>query len=370
MADQALKRTRLYDWHVRAGARMVAFAGWEMPVQYPTGPIEEHKRVRSSAGLFDIDHMGQFRVSGPDAEAFLQRMQTWDVSRTAVHQAHYGLMCYDDGGVVDDVFLYHLPDHWLVVVNAANREKDLAWLQAHVGDADVTLRDVSEETYMIALQGPRAQAILQRVTDVDLSQLPFHGVIEGTVAGVPAVVGATGYTGEYGYELFFTADEAVHVWEALLEAGEPDGLIPCGLAARDTLRAEACLPLYGHEIHSEIDPISAGLRFAVRFDKGDFLGRDALLKVHLEGPEYRLVAFEMVEKGVPRQGYEVVANGISVGEVTTGLYSPTTDRYVGMAYVPAEFAAVGTELSIIIRDRPRAARVVRRPFYVPAYRRR
>ncbi len=223
---------------------------------------------------------------------------------------------------------------------------------------------------MLALQGPKAQAILQRVTDVDLSQLPFHGVIEGTVAGVPTIVGATGYTGEYGYELFFTADEAAHVWEALLEAGEPDGLIPCGLAARDTLRAEACLPLYGHEIHSEIDPISAGLRFAVRFDKGDFLGRNALLKVHLEGPEYRLVAFEMVERGVPRQGYEVAANGISVGEVTTGLYSPTTDRYVGMAYVPAEFAAVGTELSIIIRDRPRAARVVRRPFYVPAYRRK
>ncbi|MCD6289458.1 MAG: glycine cleavage system aminomethyltransferase GcvT [Anaerolineae bacterium] len=366
---QELMQTRLHDWHVRAGARMVEFAGWEMPVQYPTGPIEEHKRVRSAAGLFDIDHMAQFRIGGPDALAFLQRVQTWDASRTDVYQAHYGLLCYDDGGIVDDVFLYHLPDHWIMAVNAANRDKDRKWLEAHVGALDVTFQDISDETYLVALQGPKAQAILQRVTDVDLEALPFHGVAEGTVAGVPAVIGATGYTGEYGYELFFSADEALHVWEALLEAGEPDGLIPCGLAARDTLRAEACMPLYGHEIHSEIDPISAGLKFAVWFGKGDFIGRDALLKVYLEGPEYRLVAFEMVDRGVPRHGYEVLADGMSVGEVTTGLFSPTTGRYVGMAYVPATYAAVGTDISIVIRDRPRAARIVRKPFYVPAYRR-
>ncbi|HEY64463.1 MAG TPA: glycine cleavage system aminomethyltransferase GcvT [Caldilineae bacterium] len=370
MTEAGLRRTRLYDWHVQAGARMVEFAGWEMPVQYPTGPIEEHKRVRAAAGLFDIAHMGRFRISGPHAEAFLQAVQTWDIRRTKVHEAHYALLCYDDGGVVDDVFLYHLPDGWLMVVNAANKEKDLAWLQAHVGDADVILQDVSDEMYMVALQGPLAQAILQRVTDVDLARLPFHGVTHGMVAGVSTLIGATGYTGEYGYELLFPVDEVRHVWEALLEAGEPEGLIPCGLAARDTLRAEVCLPLYGHELHAEIDPISAGLKFAVRFDKGDFLGRNALLKVHLEGPVYRLVAFEMVDRGVPRQGYEVVAGDIAVGEVTTGLYSPSTGRYVGMAYVLAEYAAVGTELAVVIRERPRAARVVRRPFYTPAYRRK
>ncbi len=370
MAEQERKRTRLYDWHVQAGARMVAFAGWEMPVQYPTGPIEEHQRVRTAAGLFDIDHMGQFRIGGPDAERFLQFVQTWDIRQTDVYQAHYAILCYQDGGVVDDVFLYHLPDHWLMVVNAANREKDLAWLQAHVGRMDVDLRDISDETYMVALQGPKAQTILQRVTDVDLTKVAFHTVAEGNVAGVPTLIGATGYTGEYGYELFYPADQAERVWTALLEAGEPDGLVPCGLAARDSLRAEACMPLYGHEIHAEIDPISAGLRFAVRFDKGEFLGRDALLKVRLEGPTRRLIAFEMVDRGVPRQGYEVLVDGVTVGEVTTGLYSPTTDRYVGMAYVPTEHAAVGTPLAILIRGKPRAARVVRRPFYIPAYRRK
>jgi aminomethyltransferase len=216
---------------------------------------------------------------------------------------------------------------------------------------------------MLALQGPQAHPILQRVVDVDLGRVPFHTTAVGNVAGVPTLIAATGYTGEHGYELFFPADEAERVWTALLRAGEPEGAIPCGLAARDTLRAEACLPLYGHEIHAGIDPISAGLGFAVRFDKGDFLGRDALLKIRLEGPDRQLVGFEMVERGVPRQGYEVLVRGVSVGRVTTGLYSPSTDRYVGMAYVPAEYAAVGTELAVVIRDQPRAARVVPRPFY-------
>lgn len=342
---------------------MMEFAGWEMPAQYPTGPIEEHQRVRTAAGLFDIDHMGQLRLSGPDAEALLQAVQTWDIRRTGVGQAHYTLFCYADGGTVDDVFLYHLPDHWLIVVNAANREKDLTWLQAHVGDATVTLEDISEQTYMLALQGPQAQTILQRVTEVDLARVAFHTIVSGHVAGVPALISATGYTGEHGYELLFPADEAEHVWTTLLRVGESEGLIPCGLVARDTLRAEACLPLYGHEIHAAIDPISAGLGFAVSFDKGDFIGREALLKVHLEGPQQRLVAFEMVERGVPRPGYPVVVGGASVGQVTSGLYSPSTGRYVGMAYVPAAYAAVGTELAIVIHKQPRAARVVPRPFY-------
>ncbi len=367
--EATLRRTRLYEWHTRAGARMTAFAGWEMPVQYPTGPIEEHHRVRTAAGLFDLDHMGQFRISGSDAERFLQWVQTWDITRTGPQQAHYAILCYQDGGVVDDVFLYHLPDHWLMVVNAANREKDLTWLRAHIGAMDVHVQDISEETYMVALQGPKAQEVLQRVTDLDLGNVAFHTIAAGEVAGVSCLIGATGYTGEYGYELFFPAEEAERVWTALLEAGASEGVVPCGLAARDSLRAEACMPLYGHEIHAAVDPISAGLRFAVRFDKGDFLGRDALLKIHLEGPARRLIAFEMLERGVPRQGYEIQVDGIPVGEVTTGLYSPTTDRYVGMGYVEAKYAAVGTSLAVVIRGRPRAAQVVRRPFYVPAYRR-
>ena len=342
---------------------MVEFAGWEMPVQYPTGPIEEHQRVRTAAGLFDIDHMGQLRLSGPDAEIFLQSVQTWDIRRTRVGEAHYALLCYADGGIVDDVFLYHLSDCWLIVVNAANREKDLTWLQAHVEDAAVTLEDISEQTYMLALQGPRAQAILQRVTEADLARVAFHTIISSQVAGIPALISATGYTGEHGYELLFPADEAEHVWTTLLQAGESEGLTPCGLAARDTLRAEACLPLYGHEIYADVDPISAGLGFAVSFDKGEFIGREALLKIRLEGPRQRLIAFEMIERGMPRPGYPVMAGGMPVGQVTSGLYSPSTGRYVGMAYVPAAYAAVGTELTIVIHERPRAARVVQRPFY-------
>lgn len=365
----SLQRTPLYDWHMRAGARLIEFAGWEMPVHYPSGPLAEHQRVRTAAGLFDISHMGQLQVRGLHAEPFLQTIQTWDVRRTPVGQAHYALLCYADGGVVDDIFLYHLPDAWLIVVNAANRAKDLAWLRAHLPSDDIVLEDISPTRAILAIQGPQAQTILQRATDVDLATLTYHGVCWGNVAGVPALIGATGYTGEYGYELSLPAERAEEVWVALLEMGAPEGLIPCGLAARDTLRAEAALPLYSHELHAEVDPISAGLGFAVRFDKGPFLGRDALLKTRLEGPQRRLVGFEMLERSVPRHGYRVTMGGVAVGQVTSGLYSPTTGRYVGMAYVPAEYATAGTELAIVIRDKARPAQVVPLPFYTPAYRR-
>lgn len=364
-----LQRTRLYDSHVALGARLVPFAGWEMPVQYSTGPLAEHHAVRQTAGLFDIDHMGQVEVRGPDALAFLQRMQVYDLAQMAEEDAHYSLICYADGGIVDDVFIYRRPDHWFVVINASNRAKDIVWLKAHSHGFNVTVADVSDETCMLALQGPRAQSIMQTICPADLSQMRFHTGLATMVAGVPAYVGATGYTGEYGYEIFFPAEKAEHVWNSLLEAGKPYGLVPCGLAARDSLRFEPCLPLYGHEINAGVDPISAGLGWTVVLNRGDFIGRDALLQVKLEGPAERLVAFEMVEKAVPRQGYPVLSGGVEVGEVTTGMYSPTTDRYVGLAYVPSDLAALGTELSILVREKPRKAVVVRKPFYTPAYRR-
>ncbi|MCC7352692.1 MAG: glycine cleavage system aminomethyltransferase GcvT [Anaerolineae bacterium] len=364
-----LQRTRLYATHVALGARLVPFAGWEMPVQYPSGPLAEHHAVRRSVGLFDIDHMGQVEVRGPDATAFLQRLQVWDLNKMKEGDARYSLACYADGGIVDDLFIYRRPDRWFVVVNASNRAKDVAWFRAHAHGFKVMLNDVSDETYMLALQGPQAQATLSPLCPANLAQMPFHTGQETTVAGVPAYLGATGYTGEYGYEVFFPAEKAEHVWGALLEAGKPYGIIPCGLAARDSLRFEPCLPLYGHEISAEVDPISAGLGWTVSFDKGDFLGRDALLQTKLEGPGDRLVALEMVEKAVPRQGYAVLANDVEVGRVTTGMYAPTADRYVGLAYVPADLAAIGTELAVLVRDKPRAARVVKKPFYTPAYRR-
>jgi aminomethyltransferase len=364
-----LQKTHLNGVHVALGARMVPFAGWEMPVQYPTGPLVEHQAVRKAAGLFDIDHMGQVEVRGPYAEAFLQYVQVYDIAQMAENDAHYSVMCYADGGVVDDIFVYRRSDHWFVVINASNRAKDVAWLRAHAYGYNVTIDDVSDDTYMIALQGPKAEAILQKVCPANLAAMKFHSGLATTVCGVKAYIGATGYTGEYGYEIFFPADKAVDVWTKLMEAGQPFGLIPCGLAARDSLRFEPCLPLYGHEINAGTDPISAGLSWTVSFNKGDFIGRDSLLQVKLEGPIEKLVAFEMVEKSVPRGGYCVLAGDVEVGEVTTGMFSPSTDRYVGLAYVPTELAAIGTEISILVRDKPRKAKVVKKPFYVAAYRR-
>ena len=365
-----MNRTLLYDVHVALGGRMVDFAGWELPVQYPTGPLEEHKRVREAAGLFDIDHMGQVVVAGPDALRFLQKIQVNDVSTMAARDARYSLMCYADGSVIDDIFLYRVEnDSWWVIVNASNRKKDVEWMQMHAVGMNVAVTDISDDTYMLALQGPQAQTILQRLTDLDLATVKFHSCTQATVAGAPTLLGATGYTGEYGYELFFPAAQATAMWNAILEAGKPEGIVPCGLAARDSLRFEPCLPLYGHEIHARIDPISARLSWAVSFKKGDFSGREALLKIKLEGPAQRLVGFEMVERGVPRAEFPVAINGQVVGIVTTGMKSPTTDRFVGLAYVPAAFAALGSQIDIVIRDAPKKATVVKTPFYVAAYRR-
>ncbi len=365
-----MNRTLLYETHVAAGGRMVDFAGWELPVQYPTGPLEEHRRVRDAAGLFDIDHMGQVVVTGPDALEFLQYIQVSDVSTMAISGARYSLMCYADGSVIDDIFIYRVASEtWWVIVNASNRKKDVEWMQAHAVGMNVSVRDISDETYMLALQGPKAQAILQKLTDLDLAAVPFHTCAHARVNGVEALLGATGYTGEYGYELFFPAAQATAMWTAILTAGQPEGILPCGLAARDSLRFEPCLPLYGHEIHARIDPISARLGWAVSFKKGDFIGRAALLKIKLEGPAQRLVGFEMVERGVPRAEYPVALGGQVVGVVTTGMKSPTTDRFVGLAYVPASHAALGSQIEIVIRDAPKKAVVVKTPFYTPAYRR-
>jgi aminomethyltransferase len=362
-----VNRTQLYETHVGLGARMVPFAGWEMPVQY-AGPLEEHATVRSAAGLFDIDHMGQVIVEGPDAGAFLQYVVTSDVGDLAEWEAGYSLLCYADGGAVDDIFIYNLPEHYYVVVNAANLHKDVKWLQAHTPGFDVSVTDVSVETYMLAFQGPKAQEVLQTICDADLGKVDYHFSTRGKVAGVEALIGSTGYTGEYGYELFFDANQAVKVWNAILEAGEPHGVKPIGLAARDSLRFEPCLPLYGHELSPTISPLEAGLGFAVKTGKGDFVGRDALLKLRLESPPRRLACIEMVDRGVPREHYEVVIDG-QHGHVTSGMYAPTVDAYVAMALIPRPLYEMGKELDVLIRGKPKKARIVKRPFYQPAYRR-
>lgn len=363
-----VKRTALYERHLALGGRMVEFAGYELPVQYPTGPKAEHLACRHAAGLFDIDHMGQVIVSGRDALPFLQSVMTADVSKFALGSAHYSLLCYADGGVVDDTFIYTLPGRYFVAINASNNAKDTRWLEAHRGGYEVELRNVSEETYMLALQGPQAQAILQPLCASDLAVLPYHQAAETTVLGQPTLLGHTGYTGEDGYELFFPRTAAPALWDALLEQGRPLGLLPIGLAARDSLRFEACMPLYGDEITAERSPIGAGLGWAVSFDKGDFIGRDALLKERLEGPRERLVGLRMIEHSVPRHGYVVLTNGQPCGIVTSGMYSPSLDAFLAMAFVASEYSAIGAEVAIEIRGKPHKAVVVKRPFYLPAYR--
>ena len=363
--DVPERRTALYDEHLALGARMVTFAGYTMPLHYPAGAQAEHRAVREGVGLFDIDHMGQLAVTGPDALSFLNRVLTSAMRDVPLWGAQYSLLPYADAGLVDDVFLYRLPEAWWMVVNAANRGKDLRWLQAHGAGFDVRIADISDETYMLALQGPRAAAILQGLTNLDLAQLPFHTCARGLVTGVPALIGATGYTGEYGYEFYFPVKHAIPVWRALLAAGA----VPCGLAARDSLRFEVALPLYGHEIGPRIDPFSARLGRFVDMAKGPFIGRDALLKIQLEGPARKLVGLEMLDPAVPREGYPVVVDSETVGEVTSGIKSPTLERFLALALVAVRHAAVGTELAILVRDKPKRAKIVPLPFYPSAGRR-
>jgi len=362
----ALLRTPLYETHIAAGGRMVPFAGYELPVQYPTGPLAEHNAVRTAAGLFDIDHMGQFELTGPDAEAFLQLMQVWDVSTMQAYEAHYSLLLYSDATIIDDIFIYRLPDRWFIVVNASNRAKDFEWLQAHAADFEIELIDRSDEICMLAFQGPLAAQILQTLADVDLGAVATRTAVECKLAGVPTLAGRTGYTGEDGFELYLPAAEAVNLWNAVLAAGQSAGALACGLGARDSLRFEACMPLYGHEINADTNPLEARLNWTISWAK-EFIGRDALLKVKLEKPRRLLVGFEMLERAVPREHYPVLIGGTPVGYVTTGMKAPTVDKFVGMAYVPAEQSALGTEISIEVRGQAKTAKIVKRPFYKPRY---
>lgn len=355
-----LLQTPLHDLHRDSGARMVAFAGWDMPVQYE-GVIVEHRAVRQAAGVFDLSHMGEIEVRGNGALAFLNFALTNDASRLEVGQAHYTLLTYPDGTVADDTILYRLPDRYFLVVNASNREKDLDWLQHQsLGFSEVEMRDVSSETALIALQGPLAESVLAPLTELDLTALRYYRAAQSNVAGLPALVARTGYTGEDGFELFVSNDAAPEVWSGLLAAPQAR---PVGLAARDTLRLEAGMALYGHELSEAINPYEAGLGWAVKLEKGDFSGREALERERKLGPARKLVGFEMLDRSVPRAEQEVRKLGEHVGFVTSGTHSPTLNKPIGMAYVPVRYSRVGTDLEVMIRDRPVPARVVEKPFY-------
>ncbi|WP_310501331.1 glycine cleavage system aminomethyltransferase GcvT [Paenibacillus qinlingensis] len=358
-----LKRTPLFPIYAEYGARIIDFGGWELPVQF-TGIQKEHDAVRGQAGLFDVSHMGEVRIQGPDAFAFVQHVTTNDVSKLVEGQCQYSLLCYPNGGVVDDLLVYKFSDDdYMLVINASNIEKDIAWLQQHL-TGQVELTNISDETALLALQGPRALDILAKLTDAPIETLKsFHFLHDVKVGDVKALLSRTGYTGEDGFELYVDQKDTIPLWRKLLEAGTEHGLIPTGLGARDTLRFEARLPLYGQELSSEISPLEAGLSFFVKLNKGDFIGRDALLEQKTHGIPRKLVGIEMQERGIPRPHYAVYAEGKQIGEVTTGTQSPTYKTNVGLALIDSAYSAVGTEVFVEIRGAQVKAQVVSTPFH-------
>lgn len=363
VAAASLKRTPLYEQHRQLGARLVEFSGWEMPVQY-SGILEEHRAVRTQAGLFDVSHMGEFKVTGPDALAFLQQLVPNNVARLEINQELYTQLCQPDAGVVDDLLIYHLADNeYMLVVNAGNIEKDLAWVRQHSQGFDVTITDQSEATGLIALQGPAALAILQPLTGVDLSAIAYYHCAPGAVSGTSCLISRTGYTGEDGFELYCSAEDVVELWRKLLAAGKEHGLLPAGLGARDTLRLEAALCLYGHELDETTNPLEASLGWTVKLAKGDFIGHDALAKIKAEGLKRKLIGVEMVERGVCRGGYAIYDGERQIGALTSGAPSPTLNKNIGMGYVEAAQAVPGKTVQIDIRGRRTAAHIVALPFY-------
>ena len=365
-SDQ-IEKTPLFDEHIAAGGRMVEFAGFELPVQY-TSLVEEHQAVRNRAGLFDVSHMGEIVIRGPGAFDFVQLVSCNDHSKMTVGRAQYTGLMYPEGTFVDDTLVHKMADdEYLLVVNAANRRKDFAYLSDLVYDHDgVEVADLSDDYAQIALQGPLAIEVLQPLTPQDLSEIKYYRFITAEVAGAPALVARTGYTGEDGFEVYVAPSSAPGIWRAILAEGRPKGVQPVGLGARDTLRFEAGMSLYGNDIDETTTPLEAGLGWIVKLGKGDFIGRDVLERQKEEGVERLLVGFEMVDRGIARHGYPVMLDadaGEPVGEVTSGTQSPTLGKALGMAYLPVEATGVGTEFFVEIRNRSARARVVELPFY-------
>lgn len=356
------KRTPLYETHQALNARMVEFGGWDMPVQY-SGILAEHRAVRTSAGLFDLSHMGEIEISGPRALEVCQELLITDVARVQLWQAQYSVLCYPNGGCVDDVIVYRVAeDRYLLCVNAANIEKDWDWIVQHNHDR-ATLVNRSDEYALIAIQGPNARAILQPLISLDLAAIRRYWAASGEVTGVSALIARTGYTGEDGFELFVAAKSAAPVWQACLEAGREHGIVPVGLGARDTLRLEAGLLLYGNDLDAMTSPLEAGLRRLVHFDKGMFSGREALAKQQAEGVGKQLVGLTMKGNGIPRHGYALWSQGVQVGVVTSGTQSPTLGTGIALGYAPPSLCVTGQTLEVEIRNRHVPAQVVALPFY-------
>ena len=361
-AGVELKRTPLFDIHKALGARLAEFGGWEMPIEY-SGIVQEHLAVRNSAGLFDVSHMGEIEIQGPEALALVQWITSNDASRLKDLQAQYSALMYPQGSAVDDCLVHRFgPNHYFICVNAANSDKDFSWIvQNNNFDADV--RNVSSEYGQLALQGPKSANIMARLTHADLAGLRYYWFCRAQCCGVDGLLARTGYTGEDGFEFYFPPAESARVWNEFFDAGKPDGLVPVGLGARNTLRLESAYALYGHELDEQTTLIEANLGWIVKLDKGDFLGRDVLARQHAEGTGKKLVGFEMVDRGIAREGYPVKVGSETVGRVTSGSHAPFLKKSIGMAYVPPGIAKTGQEIDIEIRGRNTRARQVPLPFY-------
>jgi aminomethyltransferase len=363
MSDATPHKTALHDWHQAHGGRLVEFGGWSMPIQYST-IVEEHNAVRNRVGLFDISHMGRLMFSGPDVLPWIEGVTTNHVAKLVPGQIQYSLMANDAGGLIDDILVYHAPDDgYSIVCNASNRTNVVAQLKAHKPGAPATqLLDWTMATTMIAVQGPRAAAVLQKVCDTPLEGLGYYRAMSANVLSARCLVSRTGYTGEDGFEISFAEEMAVPIWEGLLKAGEGEGILPCGLGARDTLRFEAAMPLYGHEMDENINPYAAGIGWAVKLKKGEFVGRDALARFK-ENPGKTRVGLALEGKRIARQGATVLSDGRPVGVVTSGTFAPTLARALAMALIDPALAAVGTALTVDVRGRAEPAVVTELPFY-------
>lgn len=367
-----LKRTPLYEVHKKLGARMVDFAGWEMPVQY-SGIMDEHRAVRSSAGIFDVSHMGEIRIKGKGAFNLLQFLTVNDVSKLKDNECQYSMMCYPDGGIVDDLLVYRLSEkEFMLCVNASNAEKDYHWIiknltagKSGTAFTEVEVENISDSTGQISIQGKNAEAILQRISDADLSELKFYCVERLNIDRVNVLVSRTGYTGEDGFEIYIRNEDAIRIWNALSEAGKDYNMKPVGLGARDTLRLEMKYPLYGNDINEKTTPLEACVGWVVRLDKGDFVGRETLKKQNGKGVTRKLIGFEMTDKGIPRPHYQIFKESQLIGEVTSGTMSPSLNKAIGIGYVKAEMSGIGEEIKIKIRENYQKAVIISTPFYKP-----
>ena len=358
-----LKRTPLYESHISIGARMVEFAGWQMPVQY-SGHVQEHMAVREAAGLFDVSHMGEIEIRGADALALVQHVTTNDASKLEDNQVQYSTMTNTDGGVLDDLLVYRInADYFLLVVNAGGADSDFRWIENHVGILNVEVHNTSDGFALLALQGPRAEHVLQELTDHMLDRIPYYWSQRVLVDGVDSRVSRTGYTGEDGFEILCHAAHARHLWNRLLVTGQDRGLLPCGLAARNTLRLEAAYRLYGHDMDETTTPLEAGLGWVVKLAKTDFIGRDVLARQKQERLMRKLVGFEVLDRAPARDGYPVVIGDNQVGVVTSGSPAPFLKKNIGLAYLPTQHASLGAEFFVVVRGRNVPARVVETPFY-------